>query len=109
MNAWLFAAGLTLFGWAALSHAMPRHHQEAFGRAPDGMRRRAHRIAGWLALIASFAVCTAAMGPEFGPVMWAALLCIGAMVWVLCRNADPRRARWLGWLAPLPGLVLLAI
>jgi len=107
MNAWLFAAGLTVSGWAALSHAMPRHHQEAFGRAAGEMRRCAHRAGGWLALIASFAVCTAAMGWEFGPVMWAVLLCVGAVVWVLCRNADPQRARWLGWLAPLPGLVLL--
>lgn len=108
MNAWLFAAGLSLSGWAALSHAMTRHHQEAFGNAPAVQRLRLHRIAGWLALACSFAVCVVAMGWEFGPVMWAVLLSVGAVVWVLCRNADPRRARWLGWLAPLPGLVLLA-
>lgn len=108
MSAWIFAAGLTVFGWAALSHALPRHHQEAFGRVPNPARLWLHRMAGWLALICSFAVCVAALGLEFGPVMWTVLLCLGAVVWVLCRNADPRRARWLGWSAPLPGLVMLA-
>ncbi len=62
MNAWLLAAGLTLSGWAALSHAMPRHHQEAFGNASATMRLRLHRVAGWSALAASFAVCVAGMG-----------------------------------------------
>lgn len=106
MSTGLFAAGLIVTGWAALSLAMPRHHQEAFGAMPSDARRHLFRIAGFGSLAAAFAICVAAIGWEFGPVRWAALLCFGAVVWVLCRNADPRRARWLGGLAPVPGLLL---
>ncbi|MCL1634248.1 DUF3325 domain-containing protein [Luteimonas sp. SX5] len=107
MTPWLLVAGLTISGWAALSHALPRHHQEAFGSAGSPLRRSLHRIAGSIGLLLAFVVSIASLGWEFGPVLWSVLLCAGAIVWVLCRNADPRGARWLGWLAPLPGLILL--
>lgn len=104
MSAVLLAAGLTVTGWASLSHAMPRHHREAFGDEGDASRRVVHRALGAIGLAVSFALCVAAMGWEFGPVMWTVLLCLGGVGWVLCRNASPRGARWFGWLAPLPGL-----
>ena len=105
MSAVWLAAGLTVTGWASLSHAMPRHYREAFGHEGGAGLRSAHRAIGALGLAGAFASCVIALGWEFGPVMWTALLCLGGTLWVLCRNASPRAARWIAWAAPLPGLL----
>lgn len=106
MSATLLIAGLAISAWSALSHAQPRHHRSAFGGEGGLLRRRLFRTAGWALLAAAFAVSVVDRGWEFGPVIWAVLLCIGATIWVLCHSADARSARWLGWLAALPGLAL---
>ncbi len=96
MNAWLLVvtAWCTAFsGFAALSLAMDRHHEDSYGRGKSpGARRPWLRLAGTLALLLSLAACLAIQGPTQGWVLWSGVLTAGALVVVGVLSYAPRRA-----------------
>ena len=115
MNAWPLAvtAWCTAFsGFAALSLAMDRHHEDSYGRGKSpGARRPWLRSAGTLALLLSLAACLAIQGPTQGWVLWLGVLTAGALVLVAVLSYVPRRAASLaavaGVLAAITALAAL--
>ena len=103
MSAWPLAvtAWCTAFsGFAALSLAMDRHHEDSYGRGSSpGARRPWLRGAGTLALLLSLAACLAIKGPAQGWVLWLGVLTAGALGVVGVLSYAPRRAASLAALA----------
>jgi len=102
-------AALIFVGWAALCFAQSRHHYDAFGRFAGAARRRAFVVGGGFALAAAFAWLVVTDGWEFGPVRWAALLCLCALAWVLLLAANLKCARWSLLVVPICALILGAV
>ncbi|MDP3169417.1 MAG: DUF3325 domain-containing protein [Polaromonas sp.] len=107
MNAWPMAvtAWCTAFsGFAALSLAMDRHHEDSYGRGMSpGVRRPWLRLAGTVALLLSLAACLVIQGPTQGWVLWLGVLTAGALVLVVVLSYVPRRAASLAAVAGMLG------
>jgi hypothetical protein len=115
MSAWPLAvtAWCTAFsGFAALSLAIDRHHEDSYGRGSSpGSRRPWLRGAGTLGLLLSLAACLAIRGPTQGWVLWLGVLTAGALVVIGVLSYAPRRAAQLAALASAAAVItaLLAL
>lgn len=85
-----FSSALT--GFAALSLAMDRHHEDCHGRGntPGQAQRRGLQTAGTLALLVSLWAAIAVDGPAQGWVLWLGALTASALVTVLTLSYAPR-------------------
>lgn len=99
--------GFACSGFAALSLAMDRHHEDVFGRGkePTARRRTQLRGAGALALLLSLVVCVALRGATIGPVLWLGVLTAGALVLVAVLTWLPQRVVRLAQLGVVVALV----
>jgi hypothetical protein len=87
-------------GFAALSLAMDRHHEDSYGRGSSpGARRPWLRVAGTLGLLLSLLASLAIKGPTQGWVLWLGVLTAGALVLVGVLSYAPRRAALLAAVA----------
>jgi len=115
MSAWPMAvtAWCTAFsGFAALSLAMDRHHEDSYGRGSSpGARRPWLRVAGTLGLLLSLAACLVIRGPTQGWVLWLGVLTAGAVVVIGVLSYAPQRAAKLAALASAAAVItaLLAL
>ena len=95
MSAWalVVSACCTAFaGFAALSLAIDRHHEDSYGRGSSpGTRRPWLRGAGTLGLLLSLGACLAIQGPTQGWVLWLGVLTAGALAVVGVLSYAPRR------------------
>jgi hypothetical protein len=96
MNGLGFSTGLALAfaGWTALSLGMDRHYADIHQREKElGPRmRRRYRLAGTLALVASFMVNASLEGWGAGTVLYLGTLTAGALPLVLILTYAPGRA-----------------
>lgn len=94
MSVLLFAGlGAALAGFLALSLAMERHHEQAFGTlAVPRARRLGLRALGTAELLASLQACIALQGPTRGWVLWAGVLTAAALAVILVHTWAARRA-----------------
>lgn len=85
-----FASALT--GFASLSLAMDRHHEDCHGRGntPGRVKRRGLQAGGALALLVSLWAAIAVDGPAQGWVLWLGALTASALVTVLVLSYVPR-------------------
>lgn len=105
-----------LGGFLALSLAMDRHHEDAYGRGTTAGRRRPWlRAAGAALLVLSFCASLGLKGPTQGWVLWFGMLTAAALATVGIASYAPRRAARIGIAAALlavtclpPGLLLAA-
>jgi hypothetical protein len=96
MNGLGFFTGLALAfaGWAALSLGMDRHYADIHKQEKElsPRKRRRYRVAGTLALIASFMVNARLEGWGAGTVLFLGSLTAGALPLVLTLTYAPARA-----------------
>jgi ABC-type enterochelin transport system permease subunit len=85
--------GFAYSGFAALSLAMDRHHEDVFGRGkePSARLRNQLRGLGSFALLLSLIACVALRGATIGPVLWLGVLTAGAIALVLVLTYAPQR------------------
>ena len=102
MSAWI-AFGLGLPAFAALSFAMERHQEQAFGRPLAPRAGHAWRIAGVLLLGLSLAVCVAQWQWSVGIAAWLGVLSLAAVSVGLTLTYGPRRLVPLGAVALAAG------
>lgn len=81
---------LSLFGFALLLLAMPRHQQDWLRRKLPPTLGRALRLSGFAALALAFAVAGACLGWGYGAVAWFGWLTMGA---ALAVTANTNRER----------------
>ncbi len=97
-------------GFAALSLAMDRHHEDSYGRGRSpGSRRPWLRLAGTLGLLLSLAACLLIRGPAQGWVLWLGVLTAGALVLVGVLSYAPRRAARLAAVAGAVAMLAMLI
>ncbi len=93
----LAACAAALGGLIALSLAIDRHHEDAFGRGSSpGRWRRPLQGAGSALLVLSLAACLAAQGAVIGWVLWFGALTAAALCTVLVASYFARRAVSVG-------------
>jgi len=105
----LGAFGSATGGFTALSLAMDRHWQDAYGRGsePGPGRRRLLRLGGSLALLVSLLACMALWGGPKGWVAWAGILTVAALASSLTLTYAGRTVARLGWSAGAAAVLLL--
>ena len=97
-------------GFAALSLAMDRHHEDSFAGARDPLRDRPWlRAVGIAGLLLSLLGSLELQGATQGWVLWFGVLMAGALCVVLTLTYLPRRALQFGLVAWAVGLVLLVV
>lgn len=74
---------LAYCGMLGLCLGMERHYKQLLQRTPTPFFCRALRVAGWLALAASFATSVMAWGWAMGPVGWFGLVSLAGITLVL--------------------------
>lgn len=84
--------GLTYAGLAWLCLAMDRHHRQVAGGTVQPGIARLLRLAGFAALVLSFAAAIAAEGWSLGPVAWFGSLTAAGLALVLLLPYRPRLA-----------------
>ena len=101
---------LAYTAFAALCLAMPRHHEQVFGRHSVPARRRyALTGLGWMLLAASALSVIHTQGWGLGLILWTGILTATALPLSLLLTYAPRLALVLA-AAPLPvGLMLLLV
>jgi hypothetical protein len=107
MIVWL-AIAIGFSGFTALWRAMehPAHVPPGQPAMPS-QRRKPLRIAGWVLLIASFALCWSARGGAIGTVLWLGTLTASAVLLVFgLLPYRPRVIKPLAWGAPVLALLL---
>ncbi len=73
-------AFLTAFaGFLSLALAMRRHEQQLCHHTLSDLTRQLLRLAGFVGLTASLALCVARSGWAVGPVLWLGLLTLAAL------------------------------
>lgn len=91
------AAAAAVLGFAWLALAMDAHWKQVFGPAePSAAARRALRVLGTTALLASLGLCLLADRPSMAVLVWVMLLAAGA---ALVAMTLAWRPHWLGWAA----------
>jgi len=97
-------------GFAALSLAMDRHHEDSFAGARDPLRDRPWlRAAGIAGLLLSLLGSLELQGATQGWVLWCGVLTASALGVVLTLTYLPRRALQFGVGAWAVGLVLFVV
>ena len=99
MLLWAFA------GFAALSFAMDRHHQQLRGRMPSPGLRLALRLLGYAGLLLALLAAAAHWGWGMGFVAWFGALSMGGFLVVLLLPYAPRGLAVLGLIALLAPVV----
>jgi hypothetical protein len=110
MSIWL-AIALGFSGFTALWRGMehPAHVQPG-QPALAPARRGQLRIAGWVLLALSFALCVGVRGGAIGSVLWLGTLTASAVLLVFgLLPYRPRAIRPLAWGAPVLALLLWAV
>jgi len=106
----LAAFAAALGGFIALSLAMDRHHEDAFGRGRSpGRWRRPLQGAGSALLLLSLAACLAAQGAVIGWVLWFGSLTAAALCTVLVAGYAAKRAAAIGVAAASLAMPCLAL
>lgn len=91
--AWpVLAFASALAGFASLSLAMDRHHEDCHGRGhtPGHAKRRGLQIGGTLALLVSLWASLVVEGRAQGWVLWLGALTVAALATVLTLSFAPR-------------------
>lgn len=73
---------LAFSGMLGLCFGLERHYKQTWQHVPTALVRRTLRTLGWLALLASFAVCMMLWGWAMGPVGWLGLISVLGLAWV---------------------------
>ncbi|QRF61723.1 DUF3325 family protein [Variovorax paradoxus] len=106
----LAAFAAALGGFIALSLAMDRHHEDAFGRGRSpGRWRRPLQGAGSALLLLSLAACLAAQGAVIGWVLWFGALTAAALCTVLVASYAAKHAAAIGVAAASLAMPCLAL
>lgn len=89
------------WGFTALSLAMDRHHEDAYGRGnlPGARRAWQLRAAGTAGLLLSLLACLTAQGPTRGWVLWLGVLTACGLPLILLHTYAPGKAARAGLLA----------
>lgn len=77
---------LTVLAFALFGLATDVHHRRWRGKVPDTVTALTMRGAAWAALAAAFPFAILAQGWVFGPILWAALVMLGAGLVFLALN-----------------------
>ncbi|WP_343520170.1 DUF3325 family protein [Sphingomonas sp.] len=80
---------LTTLAFALFGLATDAHHHKRLGKRPDAVTALTMRGGAWAALAAAFPFAIAAQGWVFGPILWVALLMLGAGLVFLALNLIP--------------------
>jgi hypothetical protein len=83
---------LTTLAFALFGLATDGHHRKRLGRQPDAVTVLTMRGVAWAALAAAFPFAIAAQGWVFGPILWVALVMLGAGLVFLALNFIPAPA-----------------
>ncbi len=81
---------LSFCGLGLLCLAMPRHHEQVFGRKPDRSSALALRLSGWIVLGSALVPATLALGVSVGLALWVSLLSVAALGVGLLLSYQPR-------------------
>lgn len=81
--AFALAALLAFAAWVALSLGLPRYQTAALGHVLTPSASRRLRLLGWTLLAADLVLMVVLRGWELGPILWACLLIVTAIVWTL--------------------------
>lgn len=104
------AFGAAISGFTALSLAMDRHYEDAYGRGREPGRWRPWlRVAGSLGVLLSLFACLAIEGPAQGWVLWLGVLTAGALAVVLLQTYAPRRALAAGLACAALGMLAAGV
>lgn len=89
----MIALGLILatLGFALFGLATHEHHRKRLGKPLDPVLALRMRAGAWAALTAAFPCAVVALGWVFGPILWVALLMMGAGMVFLALNFLPDR------------------
>jgi hypothetical protein len=85
------ALGLLLacLAFALFGLATPEHHRKRLGKPLHPARAVRARAVAWLAPAAAFPIAIVAQGWVYGPILWVALLMLGAGLVFLALNFLP--------------------
>lgn len=110
MSVWL-AIALAFSGFVALWRGMEHPAHVPPGQAGVSPRQRGQlRMAGWVLLILSFALCVTMRGGAIGPVLWLGSLTASAVLLVFgLLPYRPRAIKPLAWGAPVLALLLWGV
>ncbi len=84
---------LTLAAFALFGLSVADHQRRRLRRLLPEPTVRRMRIAAWIALLVAFPPAIAAQGWVFGPILWVALLMLGAGLVFLALNLLPVRQK----------------
>lgn len=101
----IIALAFAYAGMTALCLAMRKHYRQVWNRNPIQAERISLRIAAWILLIASLALCIMGWGASIGPVAWFGMLSVTGLILIFLLPCLPRLAVSLGVLAPLLSLI----
>lgn len=101
----IMALAFAYAGMTALCLAMRKHYRQVWNRDPVQAERTGLRIAGWILLIVSLALCIMSWGAAIGPVGWFGMLSVAGLILIFLLPYLPRLAVSLGVLAPLLSLI----
>jgi len=82
---------LTLAAFGCFGFATDEHHHRLTGRRPGSAAKRRWRAAAWFGLTLAFVAAIAGRGWIVGPILWAALVMLGAGAVFLLLNLFLRR------------------
>jgi len=106
----MWMTGAVLFAYAGmlgLCLGLERHYKQVWHRSCPRLWRIGLRSTGWLALLASLALCAKAWGWAMGPVAWFGVLSLAGWVLVMLLSYWPRLA--VGLVGALPGWGLMQV
>lgn len=105
----MLCLALCFSGFGGMCLSLDRHHEQAFGRKPQPLRRYVLRGLGWLLLAAALLPAIAQLGPSIGTALWTAILTLAGVVQALLLSYRPRLIPSLSLAAPLLTLPFLAL
>lgn len=80
------AIAMTCAAFLALAAAMKRHQRDLLGRTLPAPQARLARIAGWVLLVAAWALEAATVGPAIGTLAWIGETSLGAWLTIATIN-----------------------
>lgn len=83
---------LATLAFALFGLSTDEHHRKRLGSRPDAVTVLRMRGSAWAALAAAFPFAIGAQGWVFGPILWVALLMLGAGIVFLALNLIPAPA-----------------
>lgn len=103
--------GLSLaFSFCALGLlclAMPRHHEQVFGRKPGRSAALVLRVSGWMVLAGALNLAIMALGASIGLALWVSWLSVVTLSLGLLLTYQPRLMMPALVVAPVIGLCWL--